>query len=136
MLLTNFTANSADMGPGFGWENVVAPMGGHRVVAVSILLVALGAGALGAVAVHRRLDRLLGERLDQPYRVLRPVTASGKAGVLLSTMIIAAVVWLEVSGQIVLGLSVVAGTVALLLLPGALVALRVATHADATFDVA
>jgi hypothetical protein len=119
------------MGPGFGWENVVAPMGGHRVVGLSILLVALGAGALGAVAVHRRLGRFLGERLDQPYRVLRPVTASGKACVLVSAMIMLALVWLEVSGQIVLGLSVVAGTVALLLLPGALVAIRAARPADA-----
>jgi hypothetical protein len=29
------------MGPGLGWDSVVAPMGGHRVVAVAIPLVAL-----------------------------------------------------------------------------------------------
>ena len=131
VLLTNFKPNSPDMGPGFGWDSVVAPMGGHRVVAVAILLVALGVGALGAVAVRRRLGRLLGERLDQPYRVLRPVTASGKAGVLFSAMVMVGLIWLEVSGQIVLGLSVVLGTVALLLLPGALVALLVTRRADA-----
>jgi hypothetical protein len=132
VLLTNFKLNSPDMGgPGFGWDSVVAPMGGHRVVGVSILLVALGVGALGAVAVRRRLGRLLGERLDQPYRVLRPVTASGKAGVLFLAMVMVGLIWLEVSGQIVLGLSVVPGTVALLLLPGALVALLVARRADA-----
>ena len=128
VLLTNFKLNSPDMGgPGFGWDSVVAPMGGRRVVAVAILLVALGVGAVGAVAVRRRL----GERLDQPYRVLRPVTASGKAGVLFSAMVMVGLVWLEVSGQIVLGLSVVLGTVALLLLPGALVALLVTRGADA-----
>jgi hypothetical protein len=132
VLLTIFKLNSPDMGgPGFGWDNFVAPMGGHRVVAVSILLVALGIGALGAVAVRRRLGRLLGERPGQPYRVLRPVTASGKAGVLFCALLIVALVWLEVSGQIVLGLSVVPGTVALLLLPGALVALLVTRCADA-----
>jgi hypothetical protein len=131
VLLTIFTANSPEMGPGFGWFNVVAPMGGRRVVAVAILLVALGVGALGAVAVRRRLGRLLGERLDQPYRVLRPVTASGKAGVLFWALVIVAIVWLEVSGRIVLGLSVVPGTVALLLLPAALVAIRVTRRADA-----
>lgn len=132
VLLWDFSLNSAEMGgPGFGWENVVAPMGGHRSVAVSILLLALGFGALGAVAVHRRLGRRLGERVDQPYRVLRPVTASGKGGVLFSVMLIAALVWCEVSGEIVLGLSVVPGAIALLALPGALVALHVARRADA-----
>jgi hypothetical protein len=131
VLLTIIKANSPEMGPGFGWGSVVAPMGGRRVVAVVILLVALGVGALGAVAVRRRLGRLLGERLDQPYRVLRPVTASGKAGVLFSAMVMVGLIWLEVSGQIVLGLSVVPGTVALLLLPGALVALLVTRGADA-----
>jgi hypothetical protein len=132
VLLTIFKLNSPDMGgPGFGWDNVVAPMGGHRFVAVSILSVALGFGALGAVAVQRRLGRLLDERPNQPYRVLRPVTASGKAGVLFSTLLIVALVWLEVSGQIALGLSMVPGTVALLLLPGALVALLVTRRADA-----
>jgi hypothetical protein len=132
VLLTIFKLNSPDMGgPGFGWDNFVAPMGGHRVVAVSILLVALGVGALGAVAVRRRLGRLLGERLDQPYRVLRPVTASGKASVLFSAMVMVGLIWLEVSGRIVLGPSVVPGTVALLLLPGALVALLVTRRADA-----
>src|ERR1035437_8446504 len=131
VLLTSITANSPDMGPGFGWFNVVAPMGGHRVVAVAILLVALGVGVLGAVAVRRRLGRLLGERPDQPYRALRSLTASGKAGVLFWALLIVALVWLEVSGQIVLGLSVAPGTVALLLLPGALVALLVTRCADA-----
>ena len=131
VLLTNFTANSPEMGPGFGWDSVVAPMGGHRVVAVAILLVALGVGALGAVALRRRLGRLFGERLDQHYRALRPVSASGKAGALYWALGIVAIVWLEVSGQIVLGLSVVPGTVALLLLPGALVALLAASRADA-----
>ena len=131
LLLTNFMANSPEMGSGFGWENAVAPKGGHRVVAVSILLVALGVGALGAVAVRRRLGRLLGERLDQPYRVLRPVTASGKAGILFSAMVMVGLIWLEVSGRIVLGLAVVLDTVVLLLLPGALVALLVTRRADA-----
>src|SRR5665647_3217615 len=55
VLLTIFKANSPEMGPGFGWNNVVAPMGGHRVVAVAILLVALGVGVLGAVEARRPL---------------------------------------------------------------------------------
>jgi hypothetical protein len=129
-LLTIFKPGSL-MGLVFGPFSVFVPTGGHRVVAVTILLVALGVGALGAVAARRRLGRLLGERPDQPYRVLRSLTASGKAGVLFWALVIVAIVWLEVSGQIVLGLSVVPGTVALLLLPGALVALLVARRADA-----
>ena len=131
VLLTIVKANSPEMGPGFGWDNVVAPKSGHRVVAVAILLVALGVGALGAMSVRRRLGRLLGEGLDQPCRVLRPVTASGKAGVLFWALVIMALAWPEVSGQIVLGLSVLLGTVALLLLPGALVALLMARGTDA-----
>jgi hypothetical protein len=131
VVLTNFTMNSPEMDPGFGWDSVVAPMDGHRVFTVAILLVAFGVGVLGAVAVRRRLGRLLGERLDQPYRALRPVTASGKAGVLFWALVIVALVVLEVSGQIVFGLSMLLGTVALLLLPGALVALLVARRADA-----
>jgi hypothetical protein len=131
VLLTIVTANSPEMGPGFGWFNVVSPMGGRRVVAVTILLVALGVGALSTVAVRRRLGRLLDKRPEQPYRAVRPVTTSGKLGVLFSTLLIVALVWLEVSGRIVLGLSVALGTVALLLLPGALVALLVTRRADA-----
>jgi hypothetical protein len=131
VLLTNFQLNSADMGPGFGWDSVVAPMGGHRVVAAAILLLALGAGTLGALAVRRRLGRLLGERPDQPFRALRPVTGSGKAGIFFTALVVVALGWLEVSGHLVLGLSVLPGTVALLLLPGALVALLVVSHADA-----
>ena len=75
MLLTIFKANSPEMGPGFGWDNAVAPMGGRRIVAVTILLVAFG--ALDAVVVRRRLGRLLGERLDQPYRGPAPSNCIG-----------------------------------------------------------
>jgi hypothetical protein len=132
VLLTNFAPNTPDSGgPGFTLDSVVAPMGGYRVVGVSILSVALGIGALGAIVVRRRLGRLLGERHDQPCRVLRPVTASGMARVLFSAIVLAGVIWLEVSGRLVLGLSVVPGTVALLLLPGAFVTLLVTRRADA-----
>ena len=118
-------------GPGFGWDSVVASMGGYRVVAVAILLVALGAGVLGAAVARRRLDRLLAELPDQPDRALRAICAPVKAKVLFLATIIVALTWLEVSGILVLGLSVVLGTVALLLLPGALVALVVTRRADA-----
>jgi hypothetical protein len=131
VLLKIDIVNGPRMRPGFGSFNVVAPTVGHRLVAVSILAVALLVGTLGAVAVRRRLCRLLDERPDQPDRVLRPLTTSGKAGVLGSTLLTVALVWLEVSGPIVPGLGVVPGTVALLLLPGALVALLVTRRADA-----
>jgi hypothetical protein len=112
-------------------ESAVAPVGARWVVAVAILLVALGFGVLCAAVARRRLDRFLGDRPDQPSRVLRSLTTSGKASVLFCAMVIAALAWLEVSGQIVLSLSVVLGTVALLLLPGALVALMVTRGTDA-----
>jgi hypothetical protein len=113
-----------------GAEFGVAPVGGRWVVAVAILAMALGLGVLGGSVARRRLNRLLAERPDQPYRVLGALSATGKVNVLFWSMIIAALAWLEVSGRTVLGLSVVLGTVALLLLPGALVAL-VATRGGA-----
>jgi len=113
-----------------GAELVAGPVGGRWVVAVAILAVALGLWVLGGFVARRRLNRLLVERPDQPYRVLGSFSATGKANVLFWAMVIAALAWLEVSGRIVLGLSVVLGSVALLLLPGALVALFV-TRGDA-----
>jgi hypothetical protein len=113
------------------WDIVVGPVGGRWVAAVAILMVALGAGVRGAAVARRRLDRLLGELPDQPDRVLRAIYAPVKAKVLFLATIIVALTWLEVSGILVLGLSQVLGTVALLLLPGALVAIEVTRRADA-----
>lgn len=81
--------------------------------------------------VRRRLDRLLRELPDQPDRVLRAICAPGKAKVLLLATIIVALTWLEISGILVLSLSQVLGTVALFLLPGALVAIEVTRRTDA-----
>lgn len=120
-----------ESGPGFSFELVDAPVGGRWIVAVAILLVALGAGVFGAAVTRRRLTRLLGERLDQRYRVLRPVSATGKANALFWAIAVAALARLEVSGRMELGLSVVLGVVSLLLLPGTLVALVVTRDTDA-----
>jgi hypothetical protein len=113
-----------------GFELVVAPVGGLRISAVGALVVALGLGALGAVLARRRLDRLLGERPAQPWRVVRPTHATGKARVILGVVIAVTLVWLEVGGRLVLGPSMLLGSVALLLLPGAMVALLVARRSD------
>lgn len=85
VVLTQFWLNKPEMGPGFGWDSVAAPMGGHRVAALAILMVALGVGTLGAVAVWRRLGRLPGERgripgVDQHVRTLRPQPESPTLG--------------------------------------------------------
>jgi len=116
----------------FSVESVDARAGGRRFVAVAILLVALAVGVVAAGVVRRRLGRLLGEAPDQPYRVLRPIRTSGKVNVLFWAVVFAALVWIEVSGLLVLRLSIVLGPVALLLLlPGALVALVVTGRSDA-----
>jgi len=115
----------------FTVESVDAPAGGRRFVAVAILSVALAVGVVAAAVVRRRLGRLLGEGPDQPYRVLRPIRTSGKVNVLFWAVVFAALAWTEVSGLLVLRLSIVLGSVALLLLPAALVALVVADRSGA-----
>lgn len=119
----------SSVGASGSFELVVAPIGTRWAGAVD-LAAALGLGVVGAVVARRRLRRLLGERVDQPFRVVRPLSATGKAQVLFCVAVLAALTWLEVSGRIVLGLSVVLGAVALLALPGAIVALVVARRAD------
>lgn len=109
----------------------VVAAGGHRLVIVGMLMVALGFGVLGAMGIRRRLSRLVGELPEQPYRFLHPLRGTSKAGVLFWALIVVAVAWLEVSGRLALALSVVPGVVALLLLPGAFVALAVARRTDA-----
>jgi hypothetical protein len=109
----------------------VVAAGGHRLAIVGMLMVALGFGVLGATGIRRRLRRLVGERPEQPARVLHPVRGTSKASVLFWALIVVALAWLEVSGRLALALSVTPGVVALLLLPGALVALAVARRTDA-----
>jgi hypothetical protein len=115
---------------GVSTKSVVAPVGGRWVVAAAILFVALGLGLLGAMVARRRLERLVGERPAQPYRALRPISFPGRARVLLGIVIVVTLVWLEVSGRLVLGPSVLLGSVALLLLPASVVALRVTRRSD------
>ena len=107
------------------------PAGHWRLVAFAVLSVALAAGALGALVARRRLRRLLGHRVDQPERVLRLVSRESKATTIFWSVMIAALAWAEVSGRFVLGTSVALGAVALLILPGAVVALGATTRVDA-----
>jgi hypothetical protein len=130
LLAKDVTLTPWDPAMAGGFELVVAPVGGRRVVAVVALVVALGLGVLGAMLARRRLDRLLGERPSQPWRVLRPIRPNGKARVLLGMLATVTLAWLEVSGRLVLGPSVLLGWVALLLLPGAVVALMVTRRND------
>jgi hypothetical protein len=107
----------------FGFVQTSAPVDGFRSVGTATLAVALGFGVLGAGLAWRHLARLVAQCPGQPNRVLRPARLSGKVNVLFWAAIIAAVAWLQASGTLVLGLSMVRGVCALLLLPGAAVAL-------------
>jgi hypothetical protein len=138
MLLTNFKWIRPTEGPGPFWESgpgvstesVVAQVGGRWVVLAGILVAAIGLGVLGAMLARRRLDRLLGERPAQPWRVLRPISPNGRARVLLGMLVTVALVWLEASGRLVLGPSVLLGSLALLFLPGAVVSLILTRRSD------
>ena len=106
-------------------EFVVAPIGGRWPVAASILAVALALGLLGAVVARRRLDRLAASCPGQPHRVPHALSRSGTLNFTFWATTIIAVGGLEISGRLVLGPSVALGAAALVLLPGALVALAV-----------
>ncbi|HEX7537181.1 MAG TPA: hypothetical protein VF391_09270 [Dermatophilaceae bacterium] len=111
--------------------SAVPPIVGHRSVPVPVLLVGLGFGALGAAVVRQRMRRLLGQCPDQPHRILGPVCAAEKGQVLLWAMLLSVLTWQDASSQYPLGFSLLPGAVALLLLPGALVALAVTRGTDA-----
>ena len=110
---------------------VVGPVGVWRLVAFAVLSVALAAGALGALVARRRLDRLLGHRIAQPERVLRPVSREGRSAVVFWLLMAAGLAWAETSGRFAFGSSVLLGTVALLMLPGAVIALGATRRVDA-----
>ncbi|HEY8717055.1 hypothetical protein [Pengzhenrongella sp.] len=107
--------------PGHGSALVVVPAGGWARIGATVgLAVALAAGLLAAARARRRFDQP-NTRVNQPHRVMRVASARGKVIVLVATAAVAALAWSELAG-IVLEPGVVLGMVALLLLPGALVA--------------
>jgi hypothetical protein len=112
------------------WILVVGPLGAGRVVAVVVLTAALGAGLFCGLVARRHLCELLGQRFDQPRRVLGSVSPGGRFGVLLWAALIVALAWAEVTGHLVLSFTLPLGAGALVLLPGAVVALGVSRRAD------
>jgi hypothetical protein len=107
------------------WEVVVAPIGGHRGFAVGVLVVAVWFGVVGALVGDGNLRRLVPLHLpQQPHRMLRPVSTQGKVGLAVWSALVIGLAWLEASGRLVVGAAVVLGAVALVLLPGAVVAAR------------
>lgn len=113
---------------------VVAPIGGYRVLPVGALVVAALAGAVGAVVGGRRLRLLVPRHLpQQPHRRLRPVSRQGKVGLAFLSALVIGLAWLEASGRLVVGTAVVLGAVALVLLPGAVVAARRTREAAPAF---
>ena len=107
------------------WEIVVAPIGWHRGFAVGVLVVAVLFGVVGAVVGDWNLRRFVPRHLpQQPHRMLRLVSTRGKVGLAVLSALVIGLAWLEASGRLVVGTSVVLGAVALVLLPGAVVAAR------------
>ncbi|MGV8978982.1 MAG: hypothetical protein ACOH17_13160 [Cellulomonas sp.] len=103
---------------------VTAPLGTGRGVLVAVLVVATVLGLAGARLVRRRLARLVPLAPRQPHRVLVDVPEVVWLAVVLGTM---AIVWeagLEVTGTIGVVVSLALGPLALLVLPGLVVARR------------
>jgi len=114
------------------FDFVVVPVGGRWLVAASILAAALGLGLVGAAVSRRRLDRLATSCPPQPDRVLRTMSRTGSLNFAFWAATVVLVGGLEISGRLTLGPTVALGTAALLLLPGALVALTVSRGARAS----
>jgi len=119
-------------GQSASFDIVDGPIGSGRIVAITALAVALALGVVVAARARRRLRRLLGQRCDQPLRVLRPVSGAGKVALTLGMTAFTALAWAEATGRIPLAASVLGGVVALLLLPGTVVGLIEARSSGAT----
>jgi hypothetical protein len=111
--------------------SVAASVIPHRSTAAPILLVALVLGVLVAAVARRRLIRLVGECPAQPHRVLSPVSTVGKVRGLGWFIWVAYFAWLDLTVPYSLGLSVLWGAAALILLPGAAAALQVVGRVEA-----
>ena len=103
---------------------VTAPVGSGRAVLVAVLVVATVLGLAGVRLVSRRLARLVPLAPRQPHRVLVDVPEVVWLAVVLGTMAIAWEAALEVTGVIGVVVSVALGPLALLVLPGLVVARR------------
>ncbi|NMR19692.1 hypothetical protein [Cellulomonas fimi] len=113
--------------PGYvgGIQSLVGPVGDDRVVWLTVLAVALAVGMVGAVVGHRRLRRLLPLGVDQVHRELRPLGVRGVLRLAYWVAVGATVAWLEISGRLVLWLSVPIGVGVAVLLPTFLLATAV-----------
>jgi len=111
---------------------LAAPRG--AVGAAVCLVVAFGVGLVGAAVTRARLGRLLAARVDQPHRLLRAVDVTDRSTGVVCAAGIAMLALFEITGRLVLGPSVVLGAAAIILLPGALVALA-ATKAPQNADL-
>lgn len=112
-----------------GFEILTGPLT-TTARAVWLVLLAVG-GVVGLVAagiVRRRLSGLR-ELPAQPDREVRPLSLSGRAGLVLVALATVALGVVEAVGGLVVGAAPVLGSAALVLLPGALVAAQAARRA-------
>ncbi|MGV8978981.1 MAG: hypothetical protein ACOH17_13155 [Cellulomonas sp.] len=113
-------------------ELVAQPVGAQRGVLALALVAAALLGLASVVVVRRRLERVAPTVVPQPNRELRGASASTVVSVTVVSAFILAEAWLEATGRLVILASGVLGVVALLSLPGVVVAWRfVRTSPDA-----
>lgn len=112
------------------FELLVAPVGPYRVVAVALVAAALLPGAVWAVLARRRLLRLLPQCPPQPHRVVRPVLAVERLSVAAGLAVGFSIVWLELTGRLVLGAGVLLGALGAVVLPVELTVLGVIRRAE------
>lgn len=109
-----------------GFETGTGPVTNRWPAMVTVLLAA-AVGLVLAVLVRRRV-RGFDRGVDQPHRVVRPVSPSGALTLMAFTLLGVALAGLEVAGQLVMGPSVLLAGVAVIMIPAGVAALVAVRH--------
>ncbi|HZL02934.1 MAG TPA: hypothetical protein VFC48_07395, partial [Cellulomonas sp.] len=115
---------ATDDGSPWCTEFVARPVGAERGALALVFVLAALIGLASVIVVRRRLSRLAAAVPPQPHRELVGPSASTIVVVTVLSAFVLADAWLEATGRLVILASGVLGPIALLVLPGVVVAWR------------